>query len=186
MPRYATRLRGLFAGIMLAQRSPDGSVPLMVQPCSQRILLLFLLFCFFVGFSFFLVFGALAVTPWVPRFTILAGEDTKHQTRSFLFSRPARAMAQNPGGRGCRSFPAVSEGFGKERDHFGKRTEYAWRAERDSNPLPAPVLGAAHPNVLSARRCAPACKRGAYKIDPGERIRTPLQLGARRGRRPCE
>lgn len=43
-----------------------------------------------------------------------------------------------------------------------------WTAGRDSNPLPAPVLNAAHPNVLPADRCGPvAIIRGRYKIRSG-------------------
>ena len=43
-----------------------------------------------------------------------------------------------------------------------------WTAGRDSNPLPAPVLNAAHPYVLPADRCGPiAIIRGRYVIGSG-------------------
>ena len=107
-----------------------------------------------MGLFFGLVLFALVVATRLTVLAVFAGE-ILHGSAPFVFWKV-------PSGPWLEARTGWSAGLSRLSarfmggNHFGNEHAYAWRAERDSNPLPAPVLNAAHPHVLSARRCGPA------------------------------
>ena len=111
MPRIKPRGSGAdslcFSSVFL-ERPAHALVVLPVQVSLKIVVFTLGLHNFIVGLLFCLVLFAAAMTSGMSQLTAFACE-IWHSVLLSCLKVPARAMARNPGGMGCRSFPAVSE-----------------------------------------------------------------------------